>query len=983
MNVIDRWQEAESLFNAALERKPEEREAFLASACSDPDLLAAVKRLLNEDASSEGAFDRSSSRFARMLGELVSEPPEESLLGTTVGPYKILEVLGQGGMGKVYMAEDARLGRKVALKFVSGGIADRSDSLRRFMTEARATSALNHPNIVTIHDAGRAESISYIAVEYIEGQTLRQRMQQPLSLPEVLDISIQVARALAAAHTAGVIHRDIKPENIMVRGDGLVKVVDFGLAKLMRSSLLNGGVGPASLEGAGTIPGAILGTVFYMSPEQARGEELDARTDVFSLGVVMYEVLAGRKPFRGNTLPDFLEALMHQEPSPIPGLDDNAGCQAQSTINRAVAKDRNHRYQSAAQFAADLEQAMVDIDGMPDAKTSSLPSRSRRSRSFGRSRQIDKSTLIWSKAVAWRGRWLSSKQAQRVRITVAAILAFLLAAGTVREVLRKGPKPGPFAAEVSIERLTNSGDARLATLSQDKRLLAYATQDEKGGSLWVREMSSGTERRLVGPDQFTFWGLAFLPDGSQIYYVVLYGYSSGVLFRVPLTGGAPIRIRENVTSGVSFSPDGGQFAFASKSGKDLMIGETAGADARILATLEDDEMWLDPAWSPDGKTIAAGVTQISAEAQYLVAVSTGSGAVSRIGADQWVRVNSEAWLQNGSGLIICAADRDSQLFQIWFVPYPQGAARRITNDTNEYAGVTLAGDGKSIVSVQNAGTTDIWVMNPGDQNSAQRIPSGSHNSPAVNVAWTGDGRILYTAGLRERNDIWVMDSDGENQHRLTSGPGLKGSPSVSPDNRFIVFGSDAGGHQAVWRMDIDGTNPIRLSPGDGCFDWPQCTPDGNWVTYQSFAADAGSRLWKVSIDGGEPIRITDYYSNEPALSPDGTEIACLVGDDRRPDLGFIPIGGGKPERVIHLPPNGRTHKWRWNKLEGLTGIIDDYKHPPNIYRFLLNGGQPEQLTFFSDRQHLTSYDWSQQGRVVLSRASNVRDVVRIAESGRP
>ncbi|HEY6333305.1 MAG TPA: serine/threonine-protein kinase, partial [Blastocatellia bacterium] len=362
MNGTEQWEQIEALFHAALEHKPEERESFLVHQCSDSYVLVAVKRLLEEDASSGGILDSSSSGFARLLGELAQEEPEESLIGNSIGPYKVLDVLGHGGMGKVYLAEDTRLARKVALKFLSAGLASRGDTLRRFMTEARATSALNHPNIVTIHDIGREGGISYIAVEYIEGETLRQRMQRPLSLIESLTITIQMARALAAAHESGIVHRDVKPDNIMIRMDGLVKVVDFGLAKLTRAELFNSGPNSNSLEAARTIPGTVLGTVYYMSPEQASGQELDARTDVFSLGVVMYEMLAGHKPFDGDSLPAFLDCLIRRDPEPIPDLGADIVNKVRPILERSMAKDRAARYQNAGDLLRDLEQAAGEIE---------------------------------------------------------------------------------------------------------------------------------------------------------------------------------------------------------------------------------------------------------------------------------------------------------------------------------------------------------------------------------------------------------------------------------------------------------------------------------------------------------------------------------------------------------------------------------------------------------------------------------------------
>jgi serine/threonine protein kinase len=743
LNVIDRWDEVEALFHAALESPPEQREAVLTSACSDPDLLAAVRNLLMEDAKSGGVLGSSSSGFTRLLDELAPDLGEGPLLGSTIGPYKILEVLGHGGMGEVYLAEDTRLGRKVALKFLSTSVLGRGDTLRRFVMEARATSALNHPNIVTIHDVGQAESVSYIAVEYIEGQTLRRRMEKPLTPAEAVDISVQVARALAAAHKSGVIHRDIKPENIMLRSDGLVKVVDFGLAKVQRSELFRAGLSSNTFEAPGTVPGAIMGTVFYMSPEQATGQEADARTDLFSLGVVMYEMLAGRKPFRGDTLPAFLESLMRDDAEPISLPDDRANAQIEAILARALSKSREQRYQTADELLGDLEQALYEIHAGAEGGILSQRSGAMQSRSFWRSDWSVKSTAIMPSPLPPPGRLPLSKRAFRLMVTVASLIALTAAAVLVNVMLRKTPIPGALQNGIVIQRLTNSGDVQVAAISGDKQFLAYATQNENGASMWIRETSTGVERRILGPGRADFRDLMFSPDGTQVYYVAELGYSPGALFRIAVAAGSsPVKIKDNIQGVLSFSPDGKQLAHVSNGARSLSIASEDGPVERTLATLSENEVWRDPAWSPDGKTIASSVSVNHAESEYLAAVAIDSGAVSRIGPDRWIRVAREAWLRDGSGLIISAADRNSQILQLWYVSYPQGVARRITNDTIDYEGITLSDDGESIVAVQSRTSTDIWAMNAREQNTARRIPSSSRNSPTVHVAWTGDGKIV-------------------------------------------------------------------------------------------------------------------------------------------------------------------------------------------------------------------------------------------------
>jgi eukaryotic-like serine/threonine-protein kinase len=977
VNGTEQWEEIETLFHAALEQKPEEREKFLVHHCSDSNVLYAVKRLLAEDASSGGILDSSSSGLARLLEELAEEEAEESRVGSSVGPFKILDVLGHGGMGKVYLAEDGRLGRKVALKFLAAGVASRGDTLRRFITEARATSALNHPNIVTIHDIGREGGVSYIAVEYIEGETLRDRMQRPLTLIETLTIAIQITRALAAAHSSGVVHRDIKPENIMIRGDGLVKVVDFGLAKLTRTELFNAGPNSNSIEATRTIPGTVLGTVYYMSPEQASGRDLDARTDVFSLGVVMYEMLTGRRPFHGDTLPAFLDSLVREDPEPIAGLDNEIGERIKAVIDRATAKDPKERYQSAVELLRDLEPIPVQIEASHIGNSLDLvESRSELGPVARRARSEKRAGIAVSRPRDRAG-WFRSANARNLMLVFGAlILVSAATVGIVRDLARKRPDHFSSAADLRVEKVTGSGDVQVVAASDGGRLFAYTTQNESGTTLWVKETETGTEHRLVGPVQAEFTGLAFSKDTTQIYYVAMV-VGAGELFRAAIGGGSPVKVMDGVMRGISFSPDGKQFVFVRAGLRELVIADTDGLGERVLAALDDSEGWMFPAWSPAGKTIACGVTGNTQSIQYLAAVSVENGAISRIGSDQWIRVAEEAWIKDGTGLVISAADRDSQMYQLWLVSYPQGTARRITNDAYDYIGVAFDAANGSILSARSVSATDIWVMKAGVQNTAHRIPFPSRDSPIVQVAWAGDGKIVYSTGLRTTHDIWIMDADGENQRQLTSGPGLKEYPCVSSDNRYIVYGSNAGGSMAIWRMNIDGSNQVQLSTGDGVFYWPQCTPDRKWVVYQSI--DEG--IWRIPIGGGQATQITNYSASFPAPSPDGAQIACILNDHGRA-LGLLPINGGPPNRLVDFSIKDTVYLPRWSPSGDVTCLMGDDLRPLNVYEFPLSGGKPKQLTFFADMQRVSSYSWSRDGQLVVSRTGDVRDMIQITGMGR-
>ncbi len=343
------------LYHAALELEPQQRESFLRESCrGDEELRQEIEKLLEAD---EKAGSFLAAPVANEAAKLIVEQTEPSLVGRVFGHYRIQSHIGAGGMGEVYLAKDEKLGRKVALKLLPNEFADDRDRLRRFMTEAKSASATDHPNIVTIHEIGESDGTHYIAQEYVEGETLRHRIGQgPIPLLDALGIAYQTANALAAAHNAGIVHRDIKPENIMVRHDGFVKVLDFGLAGMNQTEAMAEHLSNAPTLPQQTAPGMILGTVNYMSPEQTRGQKLDARSDLWSLGVVLYEMLTGQRPFHGESMPDIFVAILERQPIPLAELLDNAPAQLQQILDKLLAKNREQRYQSSSQLAAELKR---------------------------------------------------------------------------------------------------------------------------------------------------------------------------------------------------------------------------------------------------------------------------------------------------------------------------------------------------------------------------------------------------------------------------------------------------------------------------------------------------------------------------------------------------------------------------------------------------------------------------------------------------
>lgn len=355
----ERWQQVKRLLESALDRNPVERAALLDNACKDDlSLRREVESLIASHEQAQGLFELPAFEVAAGL----PASDKAGLVGRRIGDYKFLEQIGRGGMGEVYLAHDSRLGRRVALKLLPSHYTTDEQRVRRFEQEARAASALNHPNILMIFEIGRGDGIHFIATEYVEGETLRQRMANAkMSLSEALEVAIQVASALVAAHQAGIVHRDVKPENVMLRPDGYVKVLDFGLAKLTEQPGASD-TGALTFGKVDTDPGTVMGTASYMSPEQARGQTVDSRTDIFSLGVVMYEMIAGRAPFEGETTSDVIASILKTEPPPLAHYSGNAPDALERLVAKTLRKDREERYQTAKELLTDLKKLKQRLD---------------------------------------------------------------------------------------------------------------------------------------------------------------------------------------------------------------------------------------------------------------------------------------------------------------------------------------------------------------------------------------------------------------------------------------------------------------------------------------------------------------------------------------------------------------------------------------------------------------------------------------------
>ena len=994
----ERWQQVKQIFNSALSYRPEERESFLSQACSgDTNLRREVESLIASHEQSGNFIDEPAFVAA---ASLLADDKVDLRAGETIGSYEIRSFISRGGMGEVYLAEDKRLGRKVALKLLPVSFTKDDDRLRRFEQEARAASALNHPNIITIYEIRQAAGTHVIATEFVEGETLRMRMRRAsFTLSETLNIAIQIADALSAAHKAGIVHRDIKPENIMLRPDGYVKVLDFGLAKLSEQTT------PAVAAEAPTIQvrtgsGIVIGTAGYMSPEQARGLSVDHRSDIFSLGAVIYEMLARRKPFEGDTPSDTLASILKSEPTPLSRVAPGTPPELIRIVTKALRKDREERYQVVKDLWLDLKalrqelefQDKLDRSGTSDAQATEILLAGEPT-----------GTLTGPQATAPASAISSISQSISVEIRkhkvgvglTLIVLSLIVAAGGFG-IYKWFNRPAPVAhfAEVKLTRLTNSGNVIDATISPDGKYIVYVLSDRSRQSLYIRQVSTANDKLIVPPAPFGVWGITFSPDGTELYYAIKQNLDAGTLYRIPVLGGTPIKVLEKIDSPVSFSPDSKQFVFVRANypqpGESaLVIVNIDGSGERDLAVVRKPErlaplFFLGPSWSPDGKIVAATVATQGGSSR-VVGFSVADGAQKDLSPQTWPFSARVQWLPDMSGLLVVAGE-NAGIAQIWIVNHPDGTVRRVTNDLIQYRTIGLTEDGKKFTTVQAHGLLNLWVAPEGDAEKAVRLPTGNVNwysSTGNNVTWTQDGRLVFVSNEGGKADIWIGDPDGNNRKQLTANNSMNFSPVVSADQRYIVFVSWLDEKRNVWRMDFNGANAIRLTSGlsEGA---PSLTPDGRWVFYTALDG-VKPELWRVSIDGGAPVKVTDHVATASAVSPDGKWLAYTYPESADPSappnrIAIIPIEGGPPVKTFSFTLSGTVLSLLQWASDGKAVLYTvNANNVSNIWRQSIDGGPPKQITDFKEML-IIGFAWSRDGKqLACTRGNLLRDAILITD----
>jgi eukaryotic-like serine/threonine-protein kinase len=985
----ERWQQVKEIFSSALGRDHAARPAFLTNVCGeDQELRREVETLLAAHEKDGSFIDSPVYRIASTSSEVESELTTGQLLGS----YEILSTLGAGGMGEVYLAEDHKLGRKVAIKLLPLYLSEQSERRRRFEQEARAASALNHPNILTIHEIGQVDGRHFIATELVEGQTLRQRISHGrMEIAEVLDVAFQVAGALRAAHAAGIVHRDIKPENLMVRPDGIVKVLDFGLAKLTEQAI------PSKPDATTralvkTGAGMVMGTAQYMSPEQAQALEVDARSDIWSFGCVLYEMLVGHAAFEGATTSHVVVSILEKEPAWHDWPAGEISAELEWTVRKALRKDKEERYQTAkellgdlkslkqrSEFSAELERTTPSVTGSSAATATSETPQSRITE--GQSRSTPSQEDHPRK---------TNKRERSMAAVILLLLTVATALGIYKFAIRNkqsvntetSVSTSPAGPLKATQITSGSGLDLHPSLSPDGNSIAYSSDHGSGYEIYIRQLTPGGREIQLTSDGTQNFEPAWSPDGKLIAY---HSKNRGGIWIVPALGGVAKQLTE-FGSNPAWSPDGGSLVLQSSGiGGDLFamgsgalltttlwtISSQGGTPKQITVMGSPEGGHGSPSWSPDGKRIVfASYDPAKTE---IWTISAAGDQLKRL-----ARGLDPIYAPDGEHIYFVSFGTASLNFGLSKV--------RVSPETGELLGqpleiastgparikrLTVSADGKRIAYTPLTVASNLWSVNvPLHPREATPSPVSLTNDTSYrnsSPVFSPDGKKVayHVVRVGGKPDIWLIDPDGKNATQLTTDPAGDQRPSWFPDGEEVAFVSNRQGKDVVLAINRKTGKERTLFEAEQDITFPRLSPDGKQIVFNSKKSGT-TNIWLASIENGAVKQLT--FDKEsigfPCWSPDGQFLAFEVkrGDDTH--VGVMTSAGGDVLQLTSARGQSWPHTWSpdGDKI-AFAGFRDGYW---NIWWVSRTSKALQQVTNYMKLNAFVRYPaWSPDGSRIV------------------